>query len=377
MITSLNHPADWGFYGHRLINEMAVYTLPPELQVIFKPEIQYITEHAVDADKRRYAVPSEGFHHYIDLDHYGEMPYSTLPRRWDSAVIKYSQIIWVLTPGDTIRIKGRERNDGEYESFIRKYILPRIYSGDLAVHCDTFRIHFGLFEDFPCQKIIVVDSLSCMGDLPYHLIHTHSKLTNAFKAKDLEKIIRISADLGHYIADAHVPLHTTSNYDGQLTGQQGIHAFWESRLPELFADREYDFFVGKAAYIQNVPDFFWDVVLNSHLLVKDVLAAEARVRKSYPAAYQFCFEDRLNQTVRTPCSGFARAFHQELRGMVEKQMRRAIKAVADCWYTAWVEAGQPDFSNVPLDKRFSLPDQTDMSGSEGVIRKGNRVRAHE
>ncbi|MGC6428813.1 MAG: hypothetical protein ACON4Y_05945 [Flavobacteriales bacterium] len=56
-----------------------------------------------------------------------------------------------------------------------------------------------------------------------------------------EQILFICSDLGHYIADANVPLHTTINYDGQLTGQKGIHAFWESRLPELFSS-EYNFF---------------------------------------------------------------------------------------------------------------------------------------
>ena len=59
----------------------------------------------------------------------------------------------------------------------------------------------------------------------------------------LQRILRISAEIGHYIGDAHVPLHTTENYNGQLSGQEGIHAFWESRLPEMFSD-EFDFFVG-------------------------------------------------------------------------------------------------------------------------------------
>ena len=45
----------WGFFGHRRINRMAVFTLPPEMIVFFKRKIEYITEHAVDPDKRRYA----------------------------------------------------------------------------------------------------------------------------------------------------------------------------------------------------------------------------------------------------------------------------------------------------------------------------------
>ena len=60
----------WGFYAHKLINQYAVYLLPPEMMVLYKPNIEFITEHAVDPDKRRYAVKEEGPRHYIDLDHY-------------------------------------------------------------------------------------------------------------------------------------------------------------------------------------------------------------------------------------------------------------------------------------------------------------------
>ena len=72
------------------------------------------------------------------------------------------------------------------------------------------------------------------------------RLTKAFQDRDAKKIIQLSSEFGHYIGDAHVPLHTTENYNGQLTNQVGIHAFWESRIPELFADTEFDYFVGKA-----------------------------------------------------------------------------------------------------------------------------------
>ena len=77
------------------------------------------------------------------------------------------------------------------------------------------------------------------------------RLTDAFKEKNQAKILKYSAEIGHYIADAHVPLHASSNHNGQLTDQKGIHGFWESRIPELLADKEWDFFIGKAEYIKN------------------------------------------------------------------------------------------------------------------------------
>lgn len=92
------------------------------------------------------------------------------------------------------------------------------------------------------------DTLNAYGIVPWHIHFMKYRLTEAFKKKDTEAILKLSSELGHYIADANVPLHTTENYNGQLTGQHGIHGFWESRLPELFY-KDYDFFVGRAEYL--------------------------------------------------------------------------------------------------------------------------------
>src|SRR5918993_6049977 len=81
----------WGFYAHRQINSYAVFLLPPEMMVLFKPNIQFLHEHAVDPDKRRYAVAEEGPRHYIDVDYYGSFPYQDLPRKWNEAVAKYTE----------------------------------------------------------------------------------------------------------------------------------------------------------------------------------------------------------------------------------------------------------------------------------------------
>ena len=81
----------WGFFGHIRINKMAVFTLPPEMIGFYKRYIDYISEHAVDPDKRRYASAVEAPRHYIDIDHYGEHPFDSMPRRWNDAVDKYSE----------------------------------------------------------------------------------------------------------------------------------------------------------------------------------------------------------------------------------------------------------------------------------------------
>lgn len=96
---------DWGFYGHKRINEIACYTLPQELLRFFKPNVEYIRNHAVDPDMRRYALKKEAGRHYIDIDHWGEYPYEELPRDWPTAMFKMMEISFVDQAMDTILLK--------------------------------------------------------------------------------------------------------------------------------------------------------------------------------------------------------------------------------------------------------------------------------
>jgi hypothetical protein len=280
----------WGFYAHKKINYYAVFLLPPEMMVLFKPNIDFISEHAVDPDKRRYAVPEEGPRHYIDIDHYGKYPYDSLPRRWNDAVAKYSE-----------------------------------------------------------------DSLNAYGIVPWWLQTMLYKLTDAFKEKNQAKILKYSAEIGHYIADSHVPLHASSNHNGQFTDQKGIHGFWESRIPELLAEKEWDFFIGKAEYIKNPADFIWKRVLESGAASDTVLKYEKELTRNFPSDQKFSFEDRNGLTIRQYSSAFSKKYNDLLKGMVERRMRQSIYAVASFWYTAWVNAGQPDLKNLS-NKEFSAED---------------------
>jgi hypothetical protein len=184
------------------------------------------------------------------------------------------------------------------------------------------------------------DTLKSYGVVPWHINVMYYRLKDAFLLKDPEQILRISAELGHYISDAHVPLHTTENYNGLKTGQEGIHGFWESRLPELFSD-DYDFFVGKAEYIKVPQLAAWKAVESAHLQVDSVLKIEKRLTAKF-GEKKYSFETRGKQTVKVYAKEFSKTYHDALNGMVQKQMRASIKMIADFWYTAWVDAGQPD-----------------------------------
>lgn len=374
-LTAFNYAAedDWGFYAHRKLNRLAVFTLPPQMMPLFKAEIEYLSAHAVDPDRRRYATPHEGPRHYIDLDVYGEFPYDDLPRDWNEALVKFSAIYLLSTCDrrggeDTMLLyfpyihfdeevlkEGNAYGDFEeilalnYQQFFNQRVPRNFYRAPWSYPLNEWPELDSLFPDLSgdCATIFIENHISKYGIIPYYLPILQRNLTRAIQQGDKARILRHAADIGHYIGDAHVPLHTTVNYNGQLTGQEGIHAFWESRIPELFAE-DFDLIVGRAQYIENKEEFFWDVVMDTHLKVDSVLAIEQYLRDTYPQDAQICFDDRTFQTIQQPCREFALAYEREMNGMVERQMRKTIFAIGSAWYTAWVDAGQPELGDVAV-----------------------------
>ncbi len=193
------------------------------------------------------------------------------------------------------------------------------------------------------------DTLTAYGILPWNIQWNYYQLVKAFKEKNVARILKISADLGHYIADAHVPLHTTENYNGQFTGQKGIHGFWESRIPELFGD-SWDYYVGKAKYIENPLKEAWETVLESHLLVDSVLAIEKKLSEKFPEDRKYSFEKRGNISVRVYSYEFSKAYYEALNGMQERRLRKSVYRIASYFYSAWKDAGKPAIAELLKQK---------------------------
>ncbi len=293
--------ASWGFAGHQRINEFAVYLLPPELQAVFMQHLPYIVSQAVAPDQRRYAVEAEAARHYIDLDHY------------------YT--------------KGQDPF----------WNLPQNWQE--AVDCHT------------------EDSLQAYGIVPWHVVRMKYRLQKAFETQDLTLILKYAAEIGHYISDAHVPLHTTENYNGQLTNQHGIHGLWESRLIELQAEN-YNYWIGKAKYLPSVQKEIWTAVCASHTALDSVLKFERQVSAQIGSAEKYSYEQRGSVLTKVYSRKFCAAYHKSLNGMVERRLRAAILMVSSVWFTAWVDAGQPDLSQLKL-----VPTSKTKSSDEDSIQK--------
>jgi hypothetical protein len=191
-------------------------------------------------------------------------------------------------------------------------------------------------------KNIPQDSLVKHGIVPWHIPILYQQLKYAFVRRDTIKIIKLSAEMGHYIGDLHVPLHTTSNYDGQKTGQTGLHAFWESRIPELL-NEALEEWVGPATFVSNVTKSAWDWVLESHTQVKILIDKEAKLNATFKQSRKYTYEKKGNLLQKNYSVEYSKKYHQVLDHQIEDRFQSAYKHVGDIWYSAWIEAGQPFF----------------------------------
>ncbi|MEP6948577.1 MAG: zinc dependent phospholipase C family protein [Ginsengibacter sp.] len=279
--TSINLLFAWGAWGHKHINRAAVFALPDSMRMFYYNHIDFITEGAVVPDLRRGLL-----------------------------------------------------NDKD-ES-------PRHY-----IDIEDFGIPISAFPKTTKEAYAKYDSafLNKAGYLPWYIQNLAEKLAQAFKNRSKSEILFISAELAHYVGDANMPLHTASNFNGQLTNQKGVHALWESEIPELFGN-SYDFKTESARYIPDMTAETWNIIAHSHSLEDTLLSMEKQTRKSFKKDNMYkkdaSGENILSYSQPVFSNEYASQFNDAMYGMVEMQLRLSIQDVANYWYTAWVNGGSPE-----------------------------------
>jgi len=263
----------WGFETHKFIVARALDILPEPLKPFFEANRAFIVERAIDPDLWRSAgFTEEPPNHFLDFDAYGPYPFKDLPRNYDDALNKYGI--------DVLRQNG---------------MLP----------WRTYEIAGRLVRAF---QAVAKNGQYARGDVRF-----------------------FSAVIGHYVADAHVPLHAVLNYNGQLTGQTGIHYRWEE---ELFVRFQKQLVVrpGPLKRISNERDYIFDTLLESSQLADDVLAADKKA-----IGNRDVYDDQYFATLLA-----------ETRPIWEKRINDAINGVASIITSAWERAGKPTLSaNAP------------------------------
>lgn len=184
------------------------------------------------------------------------------------------------------------------------------------------------------------DSVQKNGLVPWRVADLQGRLSEAMKTKNARNIVHYAADLGHYVADIHMPLHTTENYDGQLTGQVGIHWRFETAVPERYG-KDYDLATGQAEYIDDPLAYTFKLILESYAFVDSVLIADRQAKEGIPERELFEVVTRNGRKEYHYSPLYYGRFNAALNGLPERRMRAAVHRLASFWYTAWVDAGEP------------------------------------
>jgi hypothetical protein len=171
-----------------------------------------------------------------------------------------------------------------------------------------------------------------IGLLPWATLQTFQKLTSAFREKDRDKILILTADLAHYVADAHQPFHTLLNYNGQLTSQNGIHHRFESIMVEKHLDELNGLsYNPDIKFIEEPRNYIFNYISNSFSLSEVIFAAD---------------KFASNRTGSTETDEYYRLLWLRTKYVCELQFKAAANSLASLIFTAWVDAGEPSISEI-------------------------------
>jgi hypothetical protein len=227
----------------------------------FDSWVKYMRDHASDPDNRKNDDPDEGHRHYIDIDNYVE--------------------------------------------FVENGRIPQTWDSVLDIHGKSF-----------------VDK---NGILPWTTLTTFDSLRNCMARYDFERAKYFAADLGHYVADGHMPLHITVNFDGELTGNRGIHSRYESSMIGSHIDEV--IFTGKEAqYISDVPGYIFSYLYKNYQYVDSVILADDYAKTLSSGSFNSIYYDAL---------------WEKTESFTDTLMNNASMAIAELLYTAWLDAGRP------------------------------------
>jgi hypothetical protein len=229
--------------------------------VQFNSWITILADHASDADYRKAWDPSEKPKHYIDIDNYNE--------------------------------------------FVTMGTIPQTWDSVIAVHGPDF----------------VMDN----GILPWATLICFDSLQNCFERRDWDKAVLFASDLGHYVADGHMPMHITRNYNGQYSGNSGIHSRYESTMINAYVSQiNYEGF--ETVEIENVDQYVFDYLYANYTYVDSVLAADN-------------YAKNINGNTSSPA--YKQALWEKSKSFTIPLFSSASHALSELIYTAWVQAGSP------------------------------------
>jgi len=229
----------------------------------FLPWATILQSHSSDADNRKDTDPNEAPKHYIDIDNYAV--------------------------------------------FFTQHRIPQSWDSIVSIYGYTTVIDYGI--------------------LPWATVTAYDSLVKCFQRSDWNKAVLIASDLGHYVADGHMPMHITKNYDGQLTGNSGIHSRYESTMIGA-----YNYLIVYSGdtnlnIIQNVNQYVFEYIYNNYKYKDSVLIADNIAK--------------LAAGGNTSASIYTQTLWDKTNSFTIPLFTNASHKLAELFYTAWKKAGSP------------------------------------
>jgi len=192
------------------------------------------------------------------------------------------------------------------------------------------------------------------------------------KEDHINRALTYAGLMAHFVGDLANPHHTTANYDGQLTGNKGLHAYFESQvvaelsfeLPKKILAQAgkrrlwlTEYSARERDDINNDPQkLVWALVADSHRQVEHLTKLDNRysiVKKSATDT------DDSDLAVRKSAEKTAKHYEK----FAVQRLAIGADALAKLWQLAWNDAGSPNMSDFrsydyPVQPSFITPSYT-------------------
>jgi hypothetical protein len=201
------------------------------------------------------------------------------------------------------------------------------------------------------------------GSLPWATVNTYDSLIVDFQKLKWHKAMLDASDLGHYVGDGHMPLHLTTNYDGGMTGQSGIHSRYETTLVGAYSTSLSNYTGDSVHFISNINKYVFDYIYYDYQFKDSVLAA-----------------DKYANTLagNTTSSAYTAALWSKTH-FTTMLFHNSSHSLAELIYSAWIVAGSPAFGTTTA---ISNPKESDISvypnPTTGILNlKGDNIYMNE
>lgn len=320
----------WGWQGHKLITELAIDRLPPEIRAVYAPVMKELLDATVEPDKRVFKDPREGPKHYLNV----EVLDPDYRAAWDQA-------------GADLKKKPKRHKkskdapppaEGDEESHTPP-LQQATFEGRLPLaDAEVDRLFAsiprdtGAFFKFPGQY------QREMGLVVYQPAHYYGELVKAFRANDPARIAGVTGFLSHYVGDLHVPLHNTVNHDGSFSKSRFLSKGPNSTVHSRFETGLLKFLTPAlnslgAKHLQaptpQAPAAITERVIKeareAYALHPSVIAADRETMAKFPG-----------KTIQW--QRFHAEWQPKMAPVVGQQIGRSAQMLADLIVTAWAEA---------------------------------------